>query len=142
MNRSIALVWVPLIASSSLALADDLKRFSADDVFDLEYANDPRISPDGARIVYERRGNDIMTDSTRTNLWIIDADGSGHRPLVSGTASASSPRWSPDGERLAYVKSTDSGTGVARGNTPCASTVMKSTRSIVLGAATPSMAIA
>jgi len=112
MNRSIALVWVPLIASSSLLLADDLKRFSADDVFDLEYANDPRISPDGARIVYERRGNDIMTDSTRTNLWIIGADGSGHRPLVSGTASASSPRWSPDGERLAYVKSTDSGTGI------------------------------
>jgi Tol biopolymer transport system component len=86
--------------------------FSADDVFDLEYANDPRISPDGAQIVYERRANDIMTDNTVSNLWVVNVDGSNHRPLVSGTADASSPRWSADGERIAYVQATVNGTGI------------------------------
>ena len=92
--------------------ADGPRPFAADDVFDLEYANDPRISPDGAQVVYERRANDIMTDSTLSNLWIVNADGSRHRPLVSGTTGASSPRWSPDGGRIAYVQGTATGTGV------------------------------
>jgi dipeptidyl aminopeptidase/acylaminoacyl peptidase len=101
------------ISTFTIAVADDnLKRFSADDVFELEYASGPQISPDGTQVVYERRGNDIMTDSTRSNLWVIDADGSGHRPLVSGTSSASSPRWSPDGSRIAYMQATDSGNGI------------------------------
>ena len=51
--------------------ADGPRPFAAEDVFDLEYANDPRISPDGAQVVYERRANDIMADSTLSNLWTI-----------------------------------------------------------------------
>ena len=46
---------------------------------------------------------DVMTDSGRSNLWIINTDGSDHRPLLSGRKSFSSPRWSPDGKRLAFV---------------------------------------
>lgn len=100
-----------------LALAPALifaapKNFDADDVFELEYANDPRISPDGTRIVYERRSNDIMTDNTRTNLWLVNVDGSAHRPLVSGTQSSSAPRWSPDAGRIAYEQATDTGKGL------------------------------
>ena len=110
MNKAL-LAWLPIMAVSP-ALADEPERFSADDVFELEYAADPRISPDGTQIVYERRSNDIMTDGTRSNLWIIDTDGDNHRPLVSGTASASSPRWSADGGRIAYVQPTDTGTGL------------------------------
>lgn len=91
---------------------DGPRPFAAEDVFDLEYASDPRVSPDGAQVVYERRANDIMTDNTLSNLWIVNADGSRHRPLVSGITGASSPRWSPDGGRIAYVQATANGTGV------------------------------
>jgi dipeptidyl aminopeptidase/acylaminoacyl peptidase len=111
MKKLFMMALLPLL-SMPVAYADDLKKFTADDVFELEYASDPRISPDGRRIVYERRSNDIMSDSTRSNLWIIDADGDNHRPLVSGIKSASSPRWSADGDRIAYVQSTDTGTGI------------------------------
>ena len=105
-----------LFAALGLSLGayaqDGPKLFTAEDVFDLEYANDPRISPDGTQIVYERRANDIMTDSTASNLWIVNVDGSRHRPLVSGIASASSPRWSAEGDRIAYIQETGNGTGV------------------------------
>ena len=110
MKKYTALALLALPAT--FVLAEDLRKFSADDVFELEYADDPQISPDGRRIVYERMSNDIMTDRTRANLWIVDVDGDNHRPLVSGTESASSPRWSPGGDRIAYVRSTDSGTGI------------------------------
>ncbi len=79
------------------------QRFEPMDVFGLEYASDPRISLDGGRVVYVRNFMDVMSDTRRSNLWIVHADGSNHRPLTSGNYSDHSPRWSPDGERLLYV---------------------------------------
>jgi len=112
MSKPTAILFAALSLSLNAAAQDTARLFMAEDVFELEYANDPRISPDGRRVVYERRANDIMTDKTVSNLWIINADGSRHRPLVSGSAGASSPRWSPQGDRIAYVQGTDSGTGI------------------------------
>ncbi|WP_040464278.1 S9 family peptidase [Erythrobacter sp. NAP1] len=91
------------------ALADDhseeLKLFSAEDVFELEWADDPQVSPDGSQAIYVRRFNDIMTDRTRSHVWIVDLDGSAHEPLLADGGSYRSPRWSPDGSRIAYMTS-------------------------------------
>jgi acylaminoacyl-peptidase len=73
------------------------------DLFELEYAGQPQISPDGKRVIYVRSFADVFTDQFHSNLWIIDADGSGHRPLTTGNRNDSSPRWSPDGARVAYI---------------------------------------
>lgn len=83
-------------------------RFAPQDVFSLEWASDPQISPDGSRVVYVRNGFDVMKDASRSALWIVDSDGTRHRALTTGAGSAFSPRWSPDGSRLAYV-STEAG---------------------------------
>ena len=93
---------------TSGALSQDISdRFQPEDVFQLERAIDPRIAPDAGRIVYLRSGFDIMKDRGRSSLWIINADGSDHRPLASGPNSYSQPRWSPDGSRLAFVSAED-----------------------------------
>lgn len=81
------------------------KRFSAEHVFEIEYAEDPNISPDGERIVYVRRSMDRLKDRIRGDLWILDVETGRHRPLVAGGASAKAPRWSPDGTRLLYTTS-------------------------------------
>ena len=74
-----------------------------EDIFEVEIAADPQISPDGRWVVYVRQRADIMTDGRFSNLWIVGADGSGHRPLTAGDFTDSSPRWSPDGTRLAFI---------------------------------------
>ena len=83
------------------------KRFTAERVFDIEYASDPQVSPDGKTIVYVRRSMDRLTDQDVGSLWTIDITSGTHRPLVTGRDSATSPRWSPDGSRLIYMTSSD-----------------------------------
>jgi len=103
------LVAAILIGSAAAAYAQEgANYFQPADVFQLEVASDPQIAPDGSRIVYVRSGFDIMTDRNRRALWIVNADGSNHRPLASGPNNYSQPRWSPDGGRLLYV-STENG---------------------------------
>ena len=86
---------------------DDPRRFTAERVFDLEYADDPQISPDGNIIVYSRKSMDKFADQVISDLWTIDTRSGEHRPLVSGKGSSSSVRWSPSGDRLIYLASTN-----------------------------------
>jgi acylaminoacyl-peptidase len=80
------------------------------DVFELEWASDPQISPDGERIAYVRNFMDVMSDSRRSSIWVVRFDGSDHRPLTSGNGNSSSPRWSPKGDRLLYVSGAEGST--------------------------------
>src|SRR5580692_9113366 len=82
-------------------------KLSVMDEFQIQLPTDPQISPDGKKIVYVRRFADPMTDRRYSNLWIVNADGTDHRPLTTGNHNDASPRWSPDSARLAYLSDTD-----------------------------------
>lgn len=86
------------------------RAFTGEDLFKLEGATDPQISPDGSRIVYVRRTGDIMKDRYQPSLWLVDVRSGTQRPLVADANQNMAPRWSPDGNRIAYV-STAGGTG-------------------------------
>lgn len=81
--------------------------FSLADLFSLEVATDPQLSPDGSTLAYVRRSADIMTDRVRSSIWLVDTASGVERAFASGTGSYSSPRWSNDGSRLAYLASSD-----------------------------------
>ena len=100
-----ALVFVA--SGAGAAALPESRRLHSIDVFQLEYADDVQISPDGSRIAYVRVSHDIMTDRARRNLWIVNSDGTNNRPLLSGIRSFSSPRWSPDSTRIAYVSAAE-----------------------------------
>jgi acylaminoacyl-peptidase len=93
---------VLLFAGVSSAPAQE-RRLQPADLFQLEYAADPQISPDGQWVAYVRQWSDNMTDRRYSNIWLVKADGSLHRPLTSGKFEETSARWSPDGKRIAYV---------------------------------------
>jgi acylaminoacyl-peptidase len=104
---SLCVLALALWNQPAAAQGNAADRIQLADIFQLEMAADPRISPDGSKIVYVRSFMDIMTDRRRSNLWIVNYDGTDHRPLTTGNANYSSPRWSPDGSRLLYVSSAD-----------------------------------
>jgi acylaminoacyl-peptidase len=104
---------------ASLCLAPGLSqtpsgRLTINDVFNLELATDPQISPDGKRIIYVRQFAEIMTDKRCSNLWIINFDGTDHRPVTTGNYSDTSPRWSPDGTQIIFISNRDGSSQIYR----------------------------
>lgn len=66
----------------------------------------PRWSPDGTKILFQR-----SVSSGRSDVWVMNADGSGQTNLTPGTPDWSDEEgsWSPDGTKIAFV-STRAGT--------------------------------
>ena len=75
------------------------------DLFNLEYAANPVVMPDGKHVVYERRSMNIMSDSMRRNLWTVSLDGKSTMPLLSDSKNHFSPVFSNDGAKMAYLSS-------------------------------------
>ena len=73
--------------------------FTVDHYLNYETVSDPRISPDGGRIIYTRRWINELEDKWETALWVVNADGSRNRFLAKGGNAV----WSPDGQRIAYL---------------------------------------
>src|SRR5438552_14495473 len=107
LHRTLPVVVAFVTASVGAQQPATSTKFSARDVFDLEWVSDPQISPDGRRVIYGRTGYDIMKDTKRSALWIASSDGSDVRALLSPERQASSPRWSPDGGRIVFVSTVD-----------------------------------
>ena len=60
---------------------------------DLEPILSPRYAPDGRRIAYVRRQNDIMTDRAFGSIWLIDTTTGEETPLGANEGATFAPRW-------------------------------------------------
>src|SRR6266853_627389 len=70
-------------------------------------AFNPKISPDGMRVVYELQKTHWEENAFERNLWIADiATGESHA-LTSAKKSSTNAGWSPDGKRVAFSAQRD-----------------------------------
>lgn len=103
LNRSLGVGFSVTLLSQVAVASETDNRFTAEDIFDLEYASHVQVSPNGEHVVYVRNSNDIMRDNTARSLWMVDTQSGEHYPLYADDASYSQPVWSPEGDRLAFV---------------------------------------
>ena len=68
------------------------------DVFELEVAADPQISPDGKRIAYFT--HDVKTQER--DIHVMDIDGRNSRQLTDVGRVNEDPFWSPDGKFIVF----------------------------------------
>jgi acylaminoacyl-peptidase len=78
------------------------------DVFKLQVAESPHISPDGQWVVYERHFNDPISDKQFSNLWVVGIDGKQHRALTNGSFMDRDAQWSADGSFLIFTSDRES----------------------------------
>lgn len=75
-----------------------------DDLYAFRIPFDPRLSPDGSRVVFTLRTTAPRFDGYREALWTAPADGSAPaRQLTLGAKHDGTARFSPDGTRLAFL---------------------------------------
>ncbi|MCG3136363.1 MAG: Dipeptidyl-peptidase 5 [Phycisphaerae bacterium] len=107
MQRTQQMVLVVLISmggfGSAAFFAQDRHPFTIHDLLAMERIGDPQVSPNGQQIVFTRSVTDLDTNGRKTDLQIINTDGSGLHPLTTHPASDVQPRWSPDGQWIYFL---------------------------------------
>lgn len=104
LSACLALTMAGSVFAAETSTPDNSK-LNYQDLFNIEYAANPIVMPNGKQVVYERRSMDIMTDSLRRNLWTVSLDGKSHMPLLSDSKNHFNPVFSPDGSQMAYLSS-------------------------------------
>ncbi len=110
-SKKLLLICFFIIVSTA-TFSQQKTSFSRMDVFELEWAQNPQISPDGNWVVYQRRSMDIMKDRKQSRLWLLSVDGKNHTKLTNQDKNESSPVWSLDGTRIAFTSSTNNGSEI------------------------------
>src|SRR5437868_1855094 len=77
--------------------------FTAHDLQAMSRISDPQPSPRGDRVAFVLRSTDFEANKGRTDLWVVNADGSGLLRLTNDPAADDNPCWSPDGSTLYFL---------------------------------------
>jgi dipeptidyl aminopeptidase/acylaminoacyl peptidase len=102
-----AAMLLPLHGADAQAPAssgeDGSRLFTVDDAIGMVRVDDPRISPDGSLVLYDRSEMDWEDNERARRIWAVEADGSNPRPFT-GQEGDADPRWSPDGRWVAFLR--------------------------------------
>ncbi len=97
------LAFLSLFVLASLVSAYAQTQFTSRDMLTLKRPSDSRLSPDGRLVAFTIGTPDMIGNRVVSQIWVMNADGTGQRQITNAASSSSSPRWSPDGRKIAYV---------------------------------------
>lgn len=88
---------------------------SATGVFDIEAlealgrVSAPCVSPDGTRVLYGISYESVPQNKSNNELWVMNADGTGHVRITNTPKSENSAVWIDGGRRIAFIYPDDNG---------------------------------
>ncbi|SMO43827.1 S9 family peptidase [Solitalea koreensis] len=66
--------------------------------------SEPRVSPDGKKVLYNVRYMDIAANKGNSDLYMMDINGQNVKPVAVGPESPFSGKWRPDGRKIGYIE--------------------------------------
>jgi dipeptidyl aminopeptidase/acylaminoacyl peptidase len=99
-------------APATHAAAASTHPFDARDLIAFDRLANPQVSPDGRSVVFTVSSLDLDANRRRTDLWMVQTDGTGLRRLTSDPAADTDAAWSPDGEAVYFLSSRSGSTQV------------------------------
>jgi len=79
------------------------RAFEIADFYRCAVVSAPSLSRDGARVAFGVRRYELEAGKTRSEVWMMAADGTNLRQMTSGEHNDTDPRFSPDGKRLLFA---------------------------------------
>src|SRR5882762_4236448 len=106
--RKVALIPVALAACGLLVLSAGAQETASstptiDQSLEWKATLNPKISPDGMRVVYEIQKTNWEENAFERNLWIADIPAGESHALTSAKKSSTNAAWSPDGKWIAFL---------------------------------------
>ncbi|MBX7098414.1 MAG: S9 family peptidase [Myxococcaceae bacterium] len=92
-----------LALAVSLSLAAAKRPYTVQDQVNLRRLLAVASSPDGTQLVLTVRDTDYTANRGRTDLWLVQADGSNLRQLTAHPEADSDPVWAPDGKSIFFL---------------------------------------
>ncbi|RKG99525.1 S9 family peptidase [Corallococcus sp. CA053C] len=79
--------------------------FNQQDLVTMRRVSGPRVSPDGRQVAFVLRSTDLEANRGRTDLWLVNLDGTNLRQLTAHADNDAEPVWAPDGKSLFFLSS-------------------------------------
>lgn len=107
MKKKLAFLGLAILLSSPFIMSQK-KAFTIGDLYKIHYVGNPSVAPDGELVAFTVSDYNMEKGLSKTNIYIMNADGSGISKITDNDKSNYSPMWTKNSNALYYV-STDSG---------------------------------
>ncbi|HQU99845.1 MAG TPA: prolyl oligopeptidase family serine peptidase, partial [Bacteroidia bacterium] len=101
MKKQFFVIMLPFLIGSACA-----QTLTPEILMSLKRVNEPRLSPDGSKILYQVRTMDVGANTGNTDIYIMDADGKNVKPLANTATNETSAKWIEQGNKIAYLTET------------------------------------
>ncbi len=97
-----------ILAIARPALAEK-RAFTIADLYRIKNVTDPVFSPDGKRVAFAVTDFFLEEGKSNSDIYVMNADGTGLRRMTSDEAADYEPRWSPDGKWITFISTREDG---------------------------------
>lgn len=96
------LIAIVIIAMSAGGV-QAMQKFTPELMNQLGRVSEPKVSPDGKKVLFGVATPDIKENKSNSDLWLMDIDGKNARQLTDLPTSVSNGVWMAGGSKIAYV---------------------------------------